>query len=283
MSALTTSFVIEIGGIRVRVQCRKIQEKLLLEMLSGLRGFLVEAADHHFLVDIPDFAYLRNDKEITISKDQERDILECGDFLAAYDPRNREAKVFLHPDPTVFNTFLRVFYSWVGLDLDGVLVHAAGLARKDQGYLFVGPSESGKTTLSNLAQGFQVLGDELVLVRRQEGRFSLSSTPFHGEAALTAPSVSVPLRRVYFLNKHLSQPVRALEGCEQVIRLLQCVFFFSSQVAAGAKVLALCRGICERFAGPEVNMLAKIKERRLIDVFRDDDMDPEFSDSLAEG
>lgn len=63
---------------------------------------------------------------------------------------------------------------------DACLVHSAGAIVDGLGYLFVGPSEAGKSTVATLSRDHTVLNDEMNLVEfRPEGP-RLVGTPFNG-------------------------------------------------------------------------------------------------------
>ncbi len=63
---------------------------------------------------------------------------------------------------------------------DAALVHSAGVISGGRGYLFVGASEAGKTTIAGLADGRTVLNDEMNLVEFGPGGVQVVGTPFNG-------------------------------------------------------------------------------------------------------
>ena len=91
-------------------------------------------------------------------------------------------------DPKAFDraveNFLRVLYAHTLLDVDGFLLHAAGLVRDGRAYLFFGPSGSGKTTVTTMSPDALVLSDDLTLVKvaSEDGQLICrsSSVPFRG-------------------------------------------------------------------------------------------------------
>lgn len=69
-----------------------------------------------------------------------------------------------------------VFYNLVSLH-HGMPLHAGGIVKQNRAYVFVGPSGSGKTTIARLSCPYLVLDDDLVFVRKSDGRFAAYSTP----------------------------------------------------------------------------------------------------------
>ncbi len=109
----------------------------------------------------------------------------------------------------------------------GVEVHACGVVDPSgQGYLFVGQSGAGKTTLAQLWQkveGVTVLSDDRIILRNKEGRLWMYGTPWHGEAGLSYPA-RAPLAGVYLLRHGSSSELVPLRHSEAVARLVACSF-----------------------------------------------------------
>ena len=82
----------------------------------------------------------------------------------------------------VFEQLLyQAFYSACKLKKNNsFLIHSSGVIYKDKGFLFCGPSESGKSTVANLSQKYHVLNDEICLISNKNNKLFLHSTPFNG-------------------------------------------------------------------------------------------------------
>ncbi|MFQ3638675.1 MAG: hypothetical protein SNJ62_01515 [Chloracidobacterium sp.] len=84
----------------------------------------------------------------------------------------------------------------------GVELHACAVVDTDgRGFLFVGQSGDGKTTMARLwsRAGATVISDDRVIVRHLDGRWLMFGTPWHGEAAFAEP-VAAPLTRLFVLR-----------------------------------------------------------------------------------
>jgi len=71
----------------------------------------------------------------------------------------------------------------------GALVHASGVARRGKGYLFLGPSGAGKTTVADLsqqAQGAIVHEDHVMVTCGHSGDYRLSHPDSHASPSLRA-------------------------------------------------------------------------------------------------
>ena len=84
-----------------------------------------------------------------------------------------------------FENLFRVLVAYQLLMREGAFVmHSAGIADGDDGFLFFGRSGAGKTTLSGLSKdrGLRVLSDELNALRpRDDGTIELLPMPFAGD------------------------------------------------------------------------------------------------------
>jgi hypothetical protein len=85
------------------------------------------------------------------------------------------------------------------LDYQACLIHSSGVIRDGRGYLFVGPSEAGKSTVANLSQDATVLNDEMNLVEFHPDGAQLVGTPFNGHYRDKQPG-SAPLAAVLLLE-----------------------------------------------------------------------------------
>ena len=109
----------------------------------------------------------------------------------------------------------------------GVEFHSCGiLDSQGRGYLFVGQSTAGKTTIAKLWEnepGVKVLSDDRIILRKAENRIWMYGTPWHGEAML-ASEAKAPLSRIYFLEKGLKNELIPQKPSDSISRLFTCSF-----------------------------------------------------------
>jgi hypothetical protein len=84
--------------------------------------------------------------------------------------------------------------------LDAFLIHSSAVIAGGRGFLFVGPSEAGKSTVARLSAAHHVLGDEMNLVRQDNGRLLVEGTVFNGLFRQKRPGVA-PLAGVFILKQ----------------------------------------------------------------------------------
>ena len=99
--------------------------------------------------------------------------------------------------------FLRAYFAFLLLFNNSLLIHGAGIEYKGNGYLFVGTSGAGKSTISLLLKEKAITySDDIVIVRKRGENFYLYSTPFRGvETLWLGKDRNVPLYKIFLLNK----------------------------------------------------------------------------------
>lgn len=95
--------------------------------------------------------------------------------------------------------FIRVIFALLAYQANGILFHAAGIARRERAYLFFGHSGSGKTTVSRLSQNDQVLNDDLLLLMPETSGWMAYATPFWNPTQVQPSPCSAPVTGLYRL------------------------------------------------------------------------------------
>ncbi len=117
---------------------------------------------------------------------------------------------------------LRIFVNWLG-DFGDVILHASCIAVDGEGYCFVGRSGIGKSTLAGFLKqnnGFEVLGEDHVILRYIEEQFWVFGSPWHENPEMCSTS-KVPLRKVFFLDRNLQPGTTQVKGADGASRILQ--------------------------------------------------------------
>lgn len=83
----------------------------------------------------------------------------------------------------------------------GCLLHSSGIIINGQGFLFVGHSEAGKSTMLKMLRGHgEILCDDRNIVRRWPEGFLVHGTWSHGELPDVSPA-NAPLRAIFYLEQ----------------------------------------------------------------------------------
>ena len=129
-------------------------------------------------------------------------------------------------------------------DRQACLIHAAGMVLNGEGFLFVGHSDAGKSTMvTMLREEGEILCDDRIIVRRWPDGFRIHGTWCHGDV----PDVSAagaPLRGIMFMEKSGVNRIEQIEDRGEIARRLP-LFVIKPFVTADwwEKVLSLMESI----------------------------------------
>ncbi|PLX84647.1 MAG: hypothetical protein C0617_07350 [Desulfuromonas sp.] len=104
----------------------------------------------------------------------------------------------------------------------GVVFHSACIVLDGKGYLFAGISGAGKSTISQiwLEEGSaEVLTDERVLVREEDGALMAYGTPWHGTANIHK-NKGAPIAAIFFImhgDGNRCRPIAPKEATNQLL------------------------------------------------------------------
>lgn len=97
--------------------------------------------------------------------------------------------------------FYQTFFSALAISgRPSVMIHSSAVIADGQGFLFVGPSEAGKTTAARNSSRYHVLGDEMNLIHFTDNGLVLEGTPFNGTFREKKPGTA-PLKAVFLLKQ----------------------------------------------------------------------------------
>lgn len=149
----------------------------------------------------------------------------------------------------------------------GVEIHSCGIVdRAGNGYVFAGNSGAGKTTTARLWENVaaEIVSDDRVIVRREDGGWFMYGTPWHGEAEICSAS-RAPLRRIFLLEQATDNAVVPVSGGHAVARLISCAFPpFHDRAQLGKIVGTLAQLVTE----VPVVRLEFAKDERVVDFVR---------------
>ena len=103
----------------------------------------------------------------------------------------------------------------------GVLLHACGIDDRGYGYLFLGNSGHGKSTIAKFwsESDITVLNDDRIIVREKDGEFWMYGTPWHGDFNEVSPN-ALPIHKIFFLKHGEKNSAVPRKGAEAVSMLL---------------------------------------------------------------
>lgn len=140
------------------------------------------------------------------------DVKYCrNDFGIKVFFNKRKVYCFVKENIYSFDSMLRVIFSALLVKKGGVLVHSSGIINKNFGYLFIGKSGKGKSTIVKnvLSKKIKILSDELVGMVILNNSVYTFPSPFWGEMWREKEKICVEkrkklfkVRKLFFLSEH---------------------------------------------------------------------------------
>lgn len=120
-------------------------------------------------------------------------------------------------DRTLIGTFLA--------KREGCYFHSCGISLDGKGFLFVGPSDAGKTTISKMfKKDAEVLSEEEVILRKHVNHYKIYGVWHPSRNDIVVSNGSATLHSVFFLNKSDKNDIELLSDKREISkRLLGCI------------------------------------------------------------
>jgi len=126
-----------------------------------------------------------------------------------FDNDFRTGEVYSAPSTGANTLLYHVGHFWFSMLLAnflgrqrGMLLHACGVSVAERGLVFAGPSGSGKSTMARLwhnLPGARVLNDDMLAIRKLDGRYRLYGLPWSGNKEWVS-ATDVPLDSIFFIQ-----------------------------------------------------------------------------------
>ncbi len=198
---MTDSTVLTIGPLRVIVDVA--EPAIHAELRTAYRAYIVNVESVPYTLTVAaTHAPGPAPADWPFTFDRGRLCFTAAYYNGAIDLRARRARINFTAQHSFepIDYFVRAALALLAFEAGGLLFHAAGLARRGQGYAFFGYSGSGKTTVARVSTDAVILNDDLVVLLPQAGRWWMYATPFSNptQAPPSGPQ-SVPLAALYRL------------------------------------------------------------------------------------
>ena len=179
--------------------------------------------------------------------------------------KNNEFNLNLFPDPLGYplNQILMILFLSHG---KGVMLHACGIDDNGYGYLFLGNSTHGKSTIASLWSENQatILNDDRIIVRERDGELWMYGTPWHGDFEEVS-SEGLLIRKIFFLRHGKRNSAVLKEGGEAVSMLLTRCFPPFWDKKGMDYTVGLCHLIADKIPCCELNF---VPDGKIIDFVR---------------
>lgn len=148
----------------------------------------------------------------------------------------------------------------------GIMLHACGIDDCGHGYLFLGNSTCGKSTIARLwfENRSLVLNDDRIIIREKDGELWMYGTPWHGDFKEVS-SKGLPIQKIFFLQHGKKNSADPKIGGEAVSMLLTRSFPSLWDKKGMEDTLGLAQLIVNKIPCYELNFLP---DKRIIHFVR---------------
>ena len=209
----------------------------LFEQMDNLEPFACEGGEPLFSLmedcgEVPEYTevYRREEPYITTivcgHTASGNDVFKFGNSLFLICSKDyREGRVIMpkYKFKNAFNEALKMMYALATAGKGTMIIHAAVVSCEGKGYLFLGPSGTGKSTHARLwlkhFEGTELLNDDHPVVR--DG--IVYGSPWSGKKTPCYRNVSVPIGGIVMLSQAPYNKIRRLSGIEAYVDLAESV------------------------------------------------------------
>jgi hypothetical protein len=214
---------IKIAGFSIGIRAEKTE---YLEQLEKFyKGFVSNDKKSDFLIGIEDRTEIKTvptTKYVSVIRknnhykvvNENRKSYVFGDIF----PEEKRCSYYNQYNPMIipfFDSFLKSCVHILLEKKNGVFLHASAVNLKGKGYVFSGPSTSGKTTIVNMKKGLDIISEEYVTVCKHNGYYSIFETPWCGRH-----NQQTKLDKIFFLKKDKNLKFQKLSTAESFMEIL---------------------------------------------------------------
>ena len=194
-----------VGNYLFTIQCNHNQIKKLLQ--ERYRPFLADKIArrdplnkftiHTEFDNIFDEKQQKNDYQVIFENQQVR-ITTPNAYGNIYPKDNYGAIKTTYPNAIEeIDYFFRVCLAVYAFQNNSLLIHGAGIIHNNAGYLFIGASGSGKTTIASYSKNSTILNDDLILLTWDDSKWVIFSTPFWNPTQVKPQPGNAELKRIF--------------------------------------------------------------------------------------
>ena len=168
----------------------------------------------------------------------------CLGGLLLFNPDTARGRIYLLKSGTeCFRPLHRLFWMYFAQVLGerkSCFVHCAALVKNEKGYLFLGDSGAGKSSLAQTCEGSIVISDDSPILCKQNGDYLVFPSPYHQMDSLKGLDKAVVGRSarvegLYFLTKDNRIYLEDMSKKEAVSLIIKRHILFFPYLSAEAK------------------------------------------------
>ena len=177
---------------------------------------------------------------------EEINFIYSNGYVGYLNNKSKTGKVIVSNElsETWIEHFLRFAYSWLALEKKCLFFHGAGIINNNQGYVFFGPANAGKTTVTEFSSQHFILGDDMIMLQKFDNSVRVFATPFNinmGDKKLTNTKGNI--KGFYRLRQDNKNYLRKMKNSKAIAELMSGVPLAKNNFHGHQTVFYLCSEI----------------------------------------
>jgi hypothetical protein len=188
-------------------------------------------------------------------------------FSGQLDLSGSCATFSIAPDCEALDAVLRVIISVLLTAHNGLLIHASSVSIGGNAFIFPARPEGGKSTIAKLLSDDQVIGDELVAIRRDHNTYTVYGTPFWNTGpGGSPPPIHATAKAICLINKANNASISKLKPVEMAAKMMPHIFHDPKNRETNRVTLNALAGITEAISCYDLKFSLDAKDlRRCLD------------------
>jgi hypothetical protein len=228
--------------IKVRLELNNIPAPIMTKIFDTNASWSMFVNDDEYFVALnPPVLNKRIVWLARFKKDFSETIIYCSEMFMPAHQMDDITKV-INPLCYPLDQILLMYYL---SQREGALIHCAGLEYDGRGYIFPGRSGAGKSTISRILagrDGFDIISDDRMVVRKFGRTFCAFGTPWPGEAEI-AENKKLPLSSIFFISHAKDSRIEKITPREALERLLPLTSIPWYDADIMTEILAFCEDL----------------------------------------
>jgi hypothetical protein len=246
--------IVTAAGISVKIS--STIESMPLSLITFLNSFSVNCQEPEFNLSIKDGfnKEFQNNKvagnEYTISEHEQGFAIEHYDVRLSISFATNLIEIYLSSPiedaPTKIIDCIKWIFSFLIIFKGGIPLHCSLAYRNNIAFGFLGPSETGKTTiLKLLGSGWEKGNDEFNAIIPRNGYYMFYSTPFKASVPFSMGLLKpIPNPRLFFLKQCKTNYFENIPKSTKYFNLLKNVYTLAASRSLGDKLLENTQNVC---------------------------------------
>jgi hypothetical protein len=192
------------------------------------------------------------DYKVHFSKHDNKIYYRRSDYLIESDPDYKNAVIFVRDELALKHALTNFYSAYIVYHNWGLLIHSSCVIENGKAHIFAGQSGAGKSTAAKLSQPRDLLSDEATLIKITSDEILVFNSPFRSEIVTTGTKKCVPLASIQLLNQAIQNKRADLRKADSLIRLMDKIFYWSSDREETKKIMSLLKMLVERVPAYEL-------------------------------